>query len=174
MIDHEQICCSLTSVSLVKLAVFIASSSMSNQFSFFYSEGWPWGTYTLERSSWNYFGFMHKLAWHWWFEALNDSWKSNLLLNLLKRTFWSFVSFGQYGLKSSMFQVAEFKRFIEDMAAASLRCIAFAYRTYEMDGVPNEDQRDEWKLPDDNLIMLGIVGIKVHNEFWSVGDCCRC
>ena len=74
----------------------------------------------------------------------------------------------------SMFQVAEFKKFIEDMAAASLRCIAFAYRTYEMDGVPNEDQRDEWKLPDDNLIMLGIVGIKVHNEFWSVGDCCRC
>ena len=41
MIDHEQICCSLTSVSLVKLAVFIASSSMSNQFSFFSLKGGP-------------------------------------------------------------------------------------------------------------------------------------
>jgi Ca2+-transporting ATPase len=34
-----------------------------------------------------------------------------------------------------------------------------------MDDVPNEDQRDEWQLPEDNLIILGIVGIKVHNEF---------
>nr|CAB3488184.1 unnamed protein product [Digitaria exilis] len=56
--------------------------------------------------------------------------------------------------------VAEFKKFIEDMAAASLRCVAFAYRTYEMGDVPNEDQRAEWKLPEDNLIVLGIVGIK--------------
>lgn len=59
-------------------------------------------------------------------------------------------------------QVAEFKKFIEDMAAASLRCVAFAYRTHRMDDVPDEDQRAEWKLPEDNLIMLGIVGIKVH------------
>lgn len=63
------------------------------------------------------------------------------------------------------FQVTEFKKFIEDMAAASLRCVAFAYRTYEMGDVPNEDQRAEWKLPEDNLIVLGIVGIKVYNEF---------
>nr|CAB3485681.1 unnamed protein product [Digitaria exilis] len=56
--------------------------------------------------------------------------------------------------------VTEFKKFIEDMAAASLRCVAFAYRTYEMGDVPNEDQRAEWKLPEDNLIVLGIVGIK--------------
>ncbi|PUZ48775.1 hypothetical protein GQ55_7G273800 [Panicum hallii var. hallii] len=66
------------------------------------------------------------------------------------------------GSKHSMTpeKVAEFKKFIEDMATASLRCVAFAYRTYEMDDVPNEDQRDEWQLPEDNLIMLGIVGIK--------------
>ncbi|CAL5025576.1 unnamed protein product [Urochloa decumbens] len=66
------------------------------------------------------------------------------------------------GSKHSMTpeKVAEFKKFIEDMAAASLRCVAFAYRTYEVDDVPNEDQRAEWKLPEDNLIMLGIVGIK--------------
>jgi hypothetical protein len=37
VIDHEQICCSLTSASLVKLAVFAANISMSNQFPFFYS-----------------------------------------------------------------------------------------------------------------------------------------
>nr|AWA44663.1 Calcium-transporting ATPase [Saccharum spontaneum] len=66
------------------------------------------------------------------------------------------------GLKHSMTpeKVAEFKKFIEDMAAASLRCVAFAYRTHEMDDVPDEDHREEWKLPEDNLIMLGIVGIK--------------
>jgi hypothetical protein len=55
------------------------------------------------------------------------------------------------------------------MAVASLRCVAFAYITHEMDDVPNEDQRAEWKLPEDNLIMLGIVGIKVHNIFESFG-----
>ncbi|CAM0902920.1 unnamed protein product [Alopecurus aequalis] len=54
----------------------------------------------------------------------------------------------------------EFKKFIEDMAVASLRCVAFAYRPCEMSDVPNEDQRAEWVLPEDNLIMLGIVGIK--------------
>ena len=74
-----------------------------------------------------------------------------------------FFSFAQYCLSLLIFQVAEFKIFIEDMAAASLRCVAFAYRTHEMDDVPDEDHREEWKLPEDNLIMLGIVGIKVHN-----------
>ncbi|AQK45934.1 calcium-transporting ATPase 5, plasma membrane-type isoform X2 [Zea mays] len=66
------------------------------------------------------------------------------------------------GSKHSMTpeKVAEFKKFIEDMAAASLRCVAFAYRTHEMDDVPDEDRREEWQLPEDNLIMLGIVGIK--------------
>ncbi|TVU15854.1 hypothetical protein EJB05_39395 [Eragrostis curvula] len=66
------------------------------------------------------------------------------------------------GSKQSMTpeKAAEFKKFIEDMAASSLRCVAFAYRQHEMAEVPNEDQRDEWKLPEDNLIMLGIVGIK--------------
>ncbi|CAO2201012.1 unnamed protein product [Urochloa humidicola] len=71
------------------------------------------------------------------------------------------------GSKHSMTpeKVAELKKFIEDIAAASLRCVAFAYRTHKMDDVPNEDQRAEWKLPEDNLIMLGIVGMKVHIEF---------
>lgn len=54
--------------------------------------------------------------------------------------------------------------FIEDMAASSLRCVAFAYRPHDMGEVPNEDERDDWKLPEDNLIMLGVVGIKVDIE----------
>ncbi|XP_047065852.1 calcium-transporting ATPase 5, plasma membrane-type [Lolium rigidum] len=66
------------------------------------------------------------------------------------------------GSKHSMTpeKVGEFKKFIEDMAVASLRCVAFAYRPCEMSDVPKEDQRAEWILPEDNLIMLGIVGIK--------------
>ncbi|KAK3142086.1 hypothetical protein QOZ80_4BG0342040 [Eleusine coracana subsp. coracana] len=50
--------------------------------------------------------------------------------------------------------VAEFKKLIEDMAAASLRCVAFAYRKYKMEDIPNEDQRADWTLPKDSLIML--------------------
>uniref|UniRef100_A0A0D9W937 Calcium-transporting ATPase n=1 Tax=Leersia perrieri TaxID=77586 RepID=A0A0D9W937_9ORYZ len=66
------------------------------------------------------------------------------------------------GSKHSMTseKMSEFKKFIEDMAALSLRCVAFAYRTYGMDDVPNEDQRADWILPEDDLILLGIVGIK--------------
>ncbi|KAF0894161.1 hypothetical protein E2562_034893 [Oryza meyeriana var. granulata] len=66
------------------------------------------------------------------------------------------------GSKHSMTpeKISEFKKFIEVMAASSLRCVAFAYRTCEMGDVPNEDQRTDWILPEDDLIMLGIVGIK--------------
>ncbi|KAH7671707.1 P-type ATPase protein [Dioscorea alata] len=53
-----------------------------------------------------------------------------------------------------------FKRFIEDMAAESLRCVAFAYRLYELEKVPNEEERDSWSLPEDDLVLLAIVGIK--------------
>ena len=57
---------------------------------------------------------------------------------------------------------------------ASLRCVAFAYRPCEMSDVPNEDQRAEWVLPEDNLIMLGIVGIKVNRKhaFYAFNHCC--
>nr|XP_019708081.2 calcium-transporting ATPase 5, plasma membrane-type [Elaeis guineensis] len=54
----------------------------------------------------------------------------------------------------------EFKKSIEAMAAVSLRCVALAYRLYDLGKVPNEEQRDTWELPDDELILLGIVGIK--------------
>ncbi|KAG1364143.1 Calcium-transporting ATPase 5, plasma membrane-type [Cocos nucifera] len=53
-----------------------------------------------------------------------------------------------------------FEKLIEDMAAASLRCISFAYRSYDLKNVPSEEQRDNWQLPEDDLILLGIVGMK--------------
>lgn len=50
---------------------------------------------------------------------------------------------------------------INEMAANSLRCVAIAYRLYEMDKIPtDEDQLAQWALPEDNLILLAIVGIK--------------
>ncbi|XP_021665208.1 calcium-transporting ATPase 9, plasma membrane-type isoform X2 [Hevea brasiliensis] len=54
-----------------------------------------------------------------------------------------------------------FKAAIDDMAASSLRCVAIAYRSYELDKVPaDEDSLDKWVLPEDDLILLAIVGIK--------------
>ncbi|VAI34074.1 unnamed protein product [Triticum turgidum subsp. durum] len=53
----------------------------------------------------------------------------------------------------------EVKRSIDDMAMSSLRCIAFAYCTCELTMVPREDL-DKWQLPEDNLTLLGMVGIK--------------
>lgn len=57
-----------------------------------------------------------------------------------------------------------FKKAIDDMAAGSLRCVAMAYRSYEIENVPvDEDQLAQWVLPEDDLVLLAIVGIKV----WS-------
>ncbi|KAJ4953742.1 hypothetical protein NE237_030574 [Protea cynaroides] len=54
-----------------------------------------------------------------------------------------------------------FKKSIEDMAASSLRCVAIAYRPYDMDKVPkDEEQREQWVIPEDDLVLLAIVGIK--------------
>uniref|UniRef100_M8B293 Calcium-transporting ATPase n=1 Tax=Aegilops tauschii TaxID=37682 RepID=M8B293_AEGTA len=85
-------------------------------------------------------------------------WKGAAELILESCTSW----IDKDGSKQSMTpeKVGEFKKFIEDMAVASLRCVAFAYRPCEMSDVPKEDQRADWVLPEDNLIMLGIVGIK--------------
>ena len=48
------------------------------------------------------------------------------------------------------------------MAAQSLRCVAIAYRKYEMDKVPtDEEELAHWVLPEEELILLAIVGIKV-------------
>ncbi|KAK3156146.1 hypothetical protein QOZ80_2AG0103440 [Eleusine coracana subsp. coracana] len=53
----------------------------------------------------------------------------------------------------------QFKEYIEYMAEQSLRCVAFAYRTIEND-VPSEEQRINWQLPDNDLTLIGIVGMK--------------
>ncbi|KAJ1409990.1 P-type ATPase [Sesbania bispinosa] len=56
---------------------------------------------------------------------------------------------------------AFFKEAIDDMAARSLRCVAIAYRSYELDKVPsNEEELDQWSLPEHELVLLAIVGIK--------------
>ncbi|KAK4394994.1 Calcium-transporting ATPase 9, plasma membrane-type [Sesamum angolense] len=54
-----------------------------------------------------------------------------------------------------------FKDAIDDMAARTLRCVAIAYRTCETDELPtDEEQLAQWTLPDDDLVLLAIVGIK--------------
>ncbi|XP_011033032.1 PREDICTED: calcium-transporting ATPase 9, plasma membrane-type isoform X2 [Populus euphratica] len=54
-----------------------------------------------------------------------------------------------------------FKVAIDDMAARSLRCVAIAYRPYELDKVPtDEESLGKWVLPEDELVLLAIVGIK--------------
>ncbi|XP_023537316.1 calcium-transporting ATPase 10, plasma membrane-type-like [Cucurbita pepo subsp. pepo] len=54
-----------------------------------------------------------------------------------------------------------FKRAIEDMASRSLRCVALAYRSCEPENVPDgEEQLSKWALPEDDLVLLAIVGLK--------------
>uniref|UniRef100_A0A5B6ZP87 Calcium-transporting ATPase n=1 Tax=Davidia involucrata TaxID=16924 RepID=A0A5B6ZP87_DAVIN len=56
---------------------------------------------------------------------------------------------------------AMFKKAIEDMAAGSLRCVAIAYRSYEMENVPtDEEEPAHWNIPEDDLVLLAIVGLK--------------
>ncbi|TYH56513.1 hypothetical protein ES332_D08G024700v1 [Gossypium tomentosum] len=58
-------------------------------------------------------------------------------------------------------KVAFFEKAIETMAAGSLRCVAIAYRSYESEKVPtNEEELAKWALPEDDLVLLAIVGIK--------------
>ncbi|XWS52308.1 hypothetical protein CRYUN_Cryun11dG0057000 [Craigia yunnanensis] len=58
-------------------------------------------------------------------------------------------------------KVAFFANAIETMAAGSLRCVAIAYRSYESENVPtNEEELARWALPEDDLVLLAIVGLK--------------
>ncbi|KAK8916917.1 Calcium-transporting ATPase 8, plasma membrane-type [Platanthera zijinensis] len=57
-------------------------------------------------------------------------------------------------------QMNAFKKIIEDMAALSLRCVALAYRLSDIKNIPGEDERGSWSLPENDLILLAIVGIK--------------
>ncbi|XP_019086695.1 PREDICTED: calcium-transporting ATPase 10, plasma membrane-type [Camelina sativa] len=50
---------------------------------------------------------------------------------------------------------------INDMAARSLRCVAIAFRKFEVDKIPTDDEQlSRWVLPEDDLVLLAIVGIK--------------
>lgn len=58
-------------------------------------------------------------------------------------------------------KVAYFRNAIEDMASSSLRCVAIAYRSIGSENVPtDEDEISRWALPEDDLVLLAIVGIK--------------
>ncbi|KAL3825024.1 hypothetical protein ACJIZ3_021053 [Penstemon smallii] len=76
------------------------------------------------------------------------------------------ASCSQYiDVNGSLQSIDEDKDFLKDaidnMAAKSLRCVAIAYRAYEADEVPtDEEQLAEWTLPEDDLVLLAIVGIK--------------
>ncbi|ONK69554.1 uncharacterized protein A4U43_C05F24190 [Asparagus officinalis] len=85
-------------------------------------------------------------------------WKGAAELVLALCTFWLDTD----GLVQEMTadKINYFKKSIKDMAEASLRCVAFAYRLYDLGEVPDVGSRDSWNLPEDELILLGIVGIK--------------
>lgn len=56
------------------------------------------------------------------------------------------------------------------MAEESLRCVAFAYRTLDLNYVPNEEERINWELPDNELALIGIVGMKVHAKQTMISE----
>ncbi|KAL1541478.1 Calcium-transporting ATPase 10, plasma membrane-type [Salvia divinorum] len=58
-------------------------------------------------------------------------------------------------------ELSSYKKAIEDMAAGSLRCVAIAYRPYDAKSVPSTaEELENWQLPESDLILLAIVGIK--------------
>lgn len=65
-------------------------------------------------------------------------------------------------VKSIDSEKSYFKGVINDMAAQSLRCVAFAYKPIDRNDVPNtnEEEMAHWDLPENDLILLAIVGIK--------------
>ncbi|XP_073289919.1 calcium-transporting ATPase 10, plasma membrane-type isoform X2 [Primulina huaijiensis] len=58
-------------------------------------------------------------------------------------------------------KLSHFKKAIDHMAARSLRCVAITYRLFEVEKVPTSDEElENWQLPEGDLILLAIVGIK--------------
>ncbi|KAJ7555675.1 hypothetical protein O6H91_05G050000 [Diphasiastrum complanatum] len=58
-------------------------------------------------------------------------------------------------------KILEITNTIDGMAAASLRCVALAYRCLDAHEVPFDDeQREAWRLPDTGLVFSAVVGIK--------------
>lgn len=85
-------------------------------------------------------------------------WKGAAEIVLASCTGWLDASGSVESMTSN--KMDEFKKCIEAMAVVSLRCVAFAYRLYDLEKVPREEDRENWVLPEDDLILLGIVGIK--------------
>lgn len=55
-----------------------------------------------------------------------------------------------------------FRKAIDEMAAGGLDCLAIAYRSYEFQNVPTDPELlAQWELPEDDLVLLAIVGIGV-------------
>ncbi|KAM0847840.1 hypothetical protein ACQ4PT_054756 [Festuca glaucescens] len=86
-------------------------------------------------------------------------WKGAAELVLASCRSWLSIDGSAHPMSSDKYN--ELKRSIDDMAMNSLRCIAFAYCPWEFRMVPKEDL-DKWQLPEDNLTLLGMVGIKVR------------
>jgi len=58
-------------------------------------------------------------------------------------------------------KVEYFKKAIIDMASGSLRCVAIAYRPLKGETVPtDEEELSIWELPEGDLVLLAIVGLK--------------
>ncbi|KNA25604.1 hypothetical protein SOVF_005140 isoform B [Spinacia oleracea] len=58
-------------------------------------------------------------------------------------------------------KLAFYRKAIKGMAEKSLRCVAIAYRSIKLDKVSSdEEQLRQWAMPDDELVLLAIVGIK--------------
>lgn len=106
--------------------------------------------------------------------AMDDDKVCNCLLCdcciVFGRNSWSYFSISKplppshfrQVFNSCPLQALFFKKAIEDMAACSLRCIAIAYRSYEIDKVPvGEQELSQWELPEDDLVLLAIIGLKV-------------
>ncbi|KAK1582883.1 hypothetical protein Q3G72_019246 [Acer saccharum] len=58
------------------------------------------------------------------------------------------------------YKATNFKNKIDDMATRGLRCVAIAYRSYMEKVSDNEEELSQWVLPDNDLVLLAIVGIK--------------
>ncbi|CAD5181887.1 unnamed protein product [Musa acuminata subsp. malaccensis] len=91
-------------------------------------------------------------------DDIHVHWKGAAEIVLASCTSWLDANGSKQPLTAN--KVTGFKKLIEDMAAASLRCVAFAYRFYDLERVRNEEQRESWQLPEDDLVLLAIVGIK--------------
>lgn len=91
-----------------------------------------------------------------------DKSSKNVTTESSQQSFWHYLIIRLFCLKLLQ---AFFKEAIDDMAARSLRCVAIAYRSYELDQIPsNEEDLNQWSLPENELVLLAIVGIKVKRK----------